>query len=312
MYLGQQGVATILIGAHQGLIGSADDTPGRRQLSRRRRDPAALLRSQGRGAAGDLGHEEARRASTSARSASSGSTAGGIDVGAAAARVPRRADRRAGLRGSAAATTGQGASVIADRNRRDRRRAVPARRPRKDAATTQAMLSPMRDHGSRSAGLRRAARELRRRRRRAPACPRRRRRPQQRARSTTLLAAQPPWSDLPVLRPDAPGRGLRRVGRSGAHARQRDAARAARARGDARERRPHGAPRARAAVPDPRAPRRARAGRGVAAARRPAQGRVPRHARPRAAQSAGAAADRPAAAEGGRRCTIPSSAASRR
>ena len=60
------------------------------------------------------------------------------------------------------------------------------------------------------------------------------------------------------------------------------------------------AARARAAVPDSRASRGARAGRGIAPARRPAQGRVPRHARPRAAQSAGAAADGAAAAAGDR------------
>ena len=47
MYLGQKGVATILIGAHQGLDRRPDDDAGRRQLPRRRGDPAALLREQG-------------------------------------------------------------------------------------------------------------------------------------------------------------------------------------------------------------------------------------------------------------------------
>ena len=44
MYLGQRGVATILIGAHQGLIGSADDTPRRRQLSGGHGHAPALFR----------------------------------------------------------------------------------------------------------------------------------------------------------------------------------------------------------------------------------------------------------------------------
>ena len=46
MYLGQRGVATILIGAHQGLIGSQMNTPGRRQLPGRRGGAAALLRGE--------------------------------------------------------------------------------------------------------------------------------------------------------------------------------------------------------------------------------------------------------------------------
>ena len=60
-YLGQAGVATILIGAHHGLIGSQMVAPGRCQLPGRRGHPDALLRGQGRGPAGDLGGEEARR-----------------------------------------------------------------------------------------------------------------------------------------------------------------------------------------------------------------------------------------------------------
>ena len=60
-YLGQAGVATILIGAHHGLIGSQMISAGRRQLPGRRRHPDALLRDQGRGPPGDLGRQEARR-----------------------------------------------------------------------------------------------------------------------------------------------------------------------------------------------------------------------------------------------------------
>ena len=97
--------------------------------------------------------------------------------------------------------------------------------------------------------------------------------------------------------------------RGGAHARQRHAARAAAARHDAAQRGPHGAARPRAPVPDSRPPRGARARRRGAARRRPAQGRVPRDARPRAAQSARAAAHGSAAAEAiGRRPAIPRAA----
>ena len=47
MYLAQQSVATLLIGAHHGIIGSQMSDAGGRQLPRRCRDPVALLRSQG-------------------------------------------------------------------------------------------------------------------------------------------------------------------------------------------------------------------------------------------------------------------------
>ena len=111
-----------------------------------------------------------------------------------------------------------------------------------------------------------------------------------------ILAAQPPWSDLPVLV-------LTRTGADSA-----DSSEAVRTLGnvtllerpvrvgDAAQRGPHRASCARAPVPDSRAPRGPGARRGIAASRRSAQGRVPRHARPRAAQSAGAAADGSAAA----------------
>ena len=60
-YLGQAGVATILIGAHQGLIGSQMHAPVDASYLA---DAVILLRyfeSEGRSAAGDLGGEEARR-----------------------------------------------------------------------------------------------------------------------------------------------------------------------------------------------------------------------------------------------------------
>ena len=59
MYLGQMGVATILIGAHQGLIGSQMVSPVDASYLA---DAVVLLRyfeASRRGAADDLGHEEA-------------------------------------------------------------------------------------------------------------------------------------------------------------------------------------------------------------------------------------------------------------
>ena len=98
-------------------------------------------------------------------------------------------------------------------------------------------------------------------------------------------------------RADAPGRRFRANRRRGAHARQRDTSRAARTRGDARHRRAD----ARSALvsvnirygniwPSALAQKK-RCG------CRSAQRRVSRHARPRAAQPAGAAADGSAAPE---------------
>jgi hypothetical protein len=61
MYLGEKGVATLLIGAHQGLIGAQMHTPVDASYLA---DAVILLRyfeARGRGAPGDLGDEEARR-----------------------------------------------------------------------------------------------------------------------------------------------------------------------------------------------------------------------------------------------------------
>ena len=137
MYLGQRGVATILIGAHQGLIGSQMTHAGRRQLSGRRGDPAALLRSARRSAAGDLRDEEARRAGTSARSASSGCDAGGIGVG-----EPLR-DFRAS---SPACPSTRVRQRRMDESRRDRQR---RHRPRSSAAVPGADQQGCRDHARR-------------------------------------------------------------------------------------------------------------------------------------------------------------------
>ena len=60
-YLGQAGVATILIGAHQGLIGGPMITPVDASYLADAVILHALLRSEGRSPPGDLGRQEARR-----------------------------------------------------------------------------------------------------------------------------------------------------------------------------------------------------------------------------------------------------------
>ena len=98
MYLGQKGVATILIGAHQGLIGTQMNTPVDATYLA---DAVILLRyfeSQRRGAPGDLGHEEARQRAR-ADDARFPARSRAHHHRRAAARVPRRADGRADLRG---------------------------------------------------------------------------------------------------------------------------------------------------------------------------------------------------------------------
>ena len=93
--------------------------------------------------------------------------------------------------------------------------------------------------------------------------------------------------------PDAARRRLARLRRGVAHARQRHAARAADARHHAAERGADGDSRALAPVPDPRPPRRAAEERAGAAIGGSPQGRIPRHARARAAQPAGADLEQP-------------------
>ena len=61
MYLGQRSVATILIGAHQGLIGSQMNTPVDASYLADAVILHALFRSQGRSPAGHFGDEEARQ-----------------------------------------------------------------------------------------------------------------------------------------------------------------------------------------------------------------------------------------------------------
>ena len=187
-----------------------------------------------------------------------------------------------------------------DQEARDRRRVGPRsprccswRRPPRTRATTQATAVAV---GIRRRGLharsRRCSTELTRGARRGAAARGGRVAPRTSPRFAALLAQQPPWSDLPVLVLTRPGADSAESGEAVADARQRDAARAAVRVRDAAERGAHRAARPRAPVSDSRAPRRARPRRGIAAARRSAQGRVPGDARPRAAQPAGAAADR--------------------
>ena len=310
MYLGQKGVATILIGAHQGLIGAQMDTPVDASYLA---DAVILLRYfEHRGEVRQAISVMKKRGSQHERTLREFR----LDAGRhhrrrAAARVPRRADRRADLRRpDDAGEAGQRPRVTDDRSaaiggccswrrpRRTRRRPRRCWRRSASASTSAGRSTQLleevergrrRDPAARRGGLAVAQRGA------ADACSRRSRRG-------------------PTCRccPDAPGRRLGRVERRGADARQRHAARAAGAAGDAGERGADRAPRARAAVPDPRAPGRARPRRGVAAPRRPAQGRVPGHAGTRAAQSAGAAADRAAPAEDGRQRRIRSRSASRR
>ena len=60
-YLGQAGVATHPDRRATRADRQPDAHAGRRELPRRRGDPAALLRGRRRGPPGDLGHQEARR-----------------------------------------------------------------------------------------------------------------------------------------------------------------------------------------------------------------------------------------------------------
>ena len=112
-----------------------------------------------------------------------------------------------------------------------------------------------------------------------------------------VLAEQPPWSDLPILVMTRPGADSAYAAHAVRVLEQRHAPRASVAGGDAGQRDPHRASGARAAIPDSRAPGRARDSGRDAARRRPSQGRVPGHARPRAAKSTVAAAHQPASAQ---------------
>ena len=279
-----------------GLIGAQMHTPVDASYLA---DAVVLLRyfeAQGRGPAGDLGHQEARRRARAHASASSAWT-DGDHRRRGAARLPRHSHRRAGLRRRPRpAANDAGSRDHTGRHAGTRGRARPRRSPPTHEgrrAHADALLGDAGIAVEICADVRRARR---RNCGRVPArCwwPKRRCRRRSTAALGRALAAQPPWSDLPVLVLAAARRRLRRGRRRGAIARQRDAARAPGARHHAAERRADRAARPRAAVPDPRAPRRSRARRRIAAAGRPAQGRVPGDARTRAAQSARAAPDWP-------------------
>ena len=247
-YLGQAGVATILIGAQHGLIGSADGGTGRRELPGRRGDPDALLRSQGRGPPGDLGGQEARRRAraddpgvpAARRSRSSWATPlrdfRGVLTG-----VPVLEERRGvGVRAARDRdqARGRGGSRAGAGSHREGRGAHPSRcwsRPasRRWAAPTWTSSAT----GSSAEPLR-------------CSWSRRRSTPTGSTASTTGSQDQPPWSDLPVLVLARPGADSA-VGRPGhGPARQRHRAGAAGPGRGAGERGAHGAPRAGAAVPD--------------------------------------------------------------
>jgi circadian clock protein KaiC len=94
-YLGQRGVATVLIGGAPRAHRHADERAGGRELPRRRGAADALFRVRGRGAPGDLGGEDARRRAR-AQHPRVQHARRQDHRWRAAARLPRRADRRAG------------------------------------------------------------------------------------------------------------------------------------------------------------------------------------------------------------------------
>ena len=193
-YLGQPGVATILVGAHQGLIGGQMSTPVDASYLA---DAVVLLRyfeAEGevrqaisvvkkRGGAHERTHprvQHEERAHQRRR---------------AAARLPRHPDRRAGQKRE---------HVSESAGRADSSAGVLILAPTaKDACSSRRVLDEAR-------ALRRVCRDLDAARARARA--RRGRRPDAEealagrdGRLATLLARQPPWSDLPVLVLSAPG-----------------------------------------------------------------------------------------------------------
>ena len=308
MYLGQQGVATILIGAHQGLIGCADEHPRGRQLSGRRGDSAALLRGAGRSAAGDFRDEEARQQPRADAFASSASSSGRIQRRRNPARTS--AASSPACRSTKAHPAPRSRCRRHERDRKDRPPGIAGcscwRATSKDAAITQSLLAPGRHRGRDRArvSMQLAARAPARRRRHADA--------RRRASPAAMATLQRhPRRAAGLVRfagadPDPPRRRLggaraRRCARSATSpllecpvrvATLLSAVRTAlRARDRQYQIRGHLADRARAEE--------------SLRQRRSAEGRVPGHARPRAAQSAGAGADRPAAAEDRRAATMP-------
>ena len=144
-----------------------DEDAGRRQLPGRRGDPAALLRGQGRSAAGDLGGEEARQQHE--RTIREFRLDGGrISVGGALREFRGILTGVPVYEGALTGTKDNAVSVSAAALGRDRRVLFLAPTARM-ATTTQGTLSPSGHRGSSCAEHSTALlRRARRRRRRAP------------------------------------------------------------------------------------------------------------------------------------------------
>ena len=230
MYSGQRSVATILIGAHQGLIGSQMNTPVDASYLA---DAVILMRYfEARGEVRQAISVMKKRGSKHERTIREFRLDDGrITVGEALrdfrgilTGVPVYEGHRSPCRRREAAV------IESDAAARDGRVLVLAPTS-KDASITQvaAVVQPAFPIEI-CADVRRPGRGTASGRRRDPRFPKKRCRQRTTRRCASILAAQPPWSDLPVLVLTRSGRRFRRARRSGPDARQRDAARAAGAR----------------------------------------------------------------------------------
>ena len=253
MYLGQRGVATILIGAHQGLIGSQMKTPVDASYLA---DAVILLRYfELRGEVRQAISVVKKRGSQHERTIREFRLDGTVSRRRGAARVPRRAHGRAGLRRTASATQNEQSSVMTQADRRAIGGVLvlaPTTQGRRHDAVRcwRAPASPSSPAPTFDELIARAEG------RGAPRFSFPRKRCRRRTARTLRAAAQRAAAVVGSAgaRPHAAGRRLGRGWGRRAHARQRDAARAARAGGDAAERRPHGPSGTGAPVPDPRPP----------------------------------------------------------
>ena len=211
MYLGQQGVATILIGAHQGLIGSQMNTPVDASYLA---DAVVLLRYfEARGEVRQAISVMKKRGSKHERTIREFRLDGGrISVGEALRDFRGDSDRACrSTKGPPTRRRTRSARDEPGRARPRRPGAVLAPTRQGCRRITQALLS--------SAGI--AGRDLREFERRSSASSERARPrscfPRKRVSTRTaralrdVLAAQPPWSDLPGAGADPPGRGFRRA-----------------------------------------------------------------------------------------------------
>ena len=203
-YLGQAGVATILIGAHQGLIGSQMITPVdasyladavilMRYFEAKGEVRQAISVVKKRGGAHERTIREFRL------------EAGRISVGRAAAGLPRRAHRRADLRGSGRSPARGQDLVTAAGTRKLEQRLLVLAPTGKDAALTavhpragRCRVHLLRGSGRRSATQLEAGAG-------AVLLPEEAVALDRSSRLVNWLASQPPWSDLPVLVLARPG-----------------------------------------------------------------------------------------------------------